>query len=206
MCTQKKWRKKLFILPLCFLLFTACNQNEPKKTDEPVTVNDNGGKNPQSDNVTLSGTLDTLYVDVAEFNKLPKKHRLMLSFTYRAMDTLTLFGWSSKKNDCESEDPPGTAPDIKLKIWRNGKQIIQPPIYFGNVFIHRDSIEKIKKVYDETNPKFKYVVFAPSIKSQHILYTIFVTNSGPSLLTGGATNNELEPTGVSANPSPPAGN
>lgn len=205
MCTQKKWQKKLFILPLCLLLFTACNQNEPPKNNEPSDANVEGGDSPAPALVSFTGTLDTLYVDTAAFNDLPNGRKVMFSFVYLSQDTLTLHGWTST-NSCNSNDSINKKPDIQLSVWRKGTIPIKPTLYFGNVFINNQDIKNIKDKYEATVPKSKYVVFAPRVEYGHILYRIYVTNDPTKPLTGGAVTFNLEDTGYDANPSPPRGN
>jgi hypothetical protein len=201
MCTQKKWWRKLFILPLCFLLFTACNQNEPKKTDEPVTTKDDVEKNPEPDNVTFKGTLDRLYVDTSAFNKLEDGKRVMFCHSYRpAENLLTLAGWITKGNKGAPDSLP---PDISLLRWRTDTISIEQNLYLGNVFLDKNDIKKIKDAY-EKRPKYKYVVFVPEIADQHIKYKIYVSNDPPS--TNVPSPSPLNDTGLYANPSPPREN
>lgn len=201
MCTQKKWRRKLFILPLCFLLFTACNQNEPKNTDEPVTTKDDVGKNPEPNNVTLKGTLDLLYVDSADFEKLVDDKRVMFCHTYQsANNLLTLAGWITKGN---MGAPDSLPPDIKLLRWKTGTISIEQNLYMGNVYIDKKQIKVIRDALRKA-PTYKYVVFEPQIISEHIAYKIYVSNNPPS--AAGPSPTPLVDTGVEANPSPPREN
>jgi hypothetical protein len=201
MCTQKKWCRQLFILPLCFLLFTACNQDEPKKTDEPSDAEVEGGNSPAPALVAMSGTLDILYVDTSAFNKLEDGKRVLFCHAYRPADKLlTLDGWITKGNPSA---PINLPPDVKLLRWTTGTLTIDQNLYIGNVFIEKKDIKTIKDAYNKL-PKYKYVVFEPYIASEHIVYKIHVSNDPPSPAVPSPT--PFVDTGVEANPSPPRDN
>jgi hypothetical protein len=206
MCTQKKWLRQLLILPLCFLFFTACNQNETKKTDESVTTKNDAGKNPQPDNVTFNGTLDLLYVDADSIITLEKEKRVMFCHSYRpAENLLTLDGWITKGNPSA---PINLPPDVKLLKWKTGTLSIEQNLYIGNVFINKDDITTIIKAINKA-PTYKYVVFEPYLESKHIVYKIHVANDPPSPAVPSPAvppPTSLVDTGVKANPSPPRDN
>lgn len=193
---------QLFMLPLFFLVLIACNQGNPNTGTDPSDSKNEGGGGPAPTAVTMAGTLDTLYIDTADFNKLPNGKKVMFSFAFRTPDLLTLHGWISNGN-CNSNDSINKAPDVKLLKWRTGSLSINQNIYLGNVFIDQQDIKKIKDFYNAATTKSKYVVFAPRIDAEHIVYKIFVTNDAPKPLTLGPSPSFLNDTNLDANPSPP---
>jgi hypothetical protein len=202
MDTRKTMRMLYFILPLYFLLLFACNGNQPKP-DEPADDNIVTKTGPAPAAVVMSGTLDTLYVASTEFNKMENGKRVLFCFAYRPSESLlTLDGWITKGN---TGAPINLPPDIKLLKYRTGTLSVNQNLYLGNVFLDKDDIKKIKDAYEKP-PKYLYVVFAPRIESEHVIYRIYVSNDSPGLLTGGPGASTLTDTGLDANPSPPKDN
>ncbi len=183
------------------LLVASCNSGkEEKNSAENVTTESSNSTTDvevKQTMTTLSGTLDTLYIESIVFKNLPKSS-LVFSFAFRTKDTLTLYGWSCKNNvvgKCTGFD---TNPNIKLIKYGKSGIAFGPAVNFGNVTLLKDEIRDIKT---KLGTAFKYVVFVPNLNQGFVHYSIFVTNDNlaqEKLLA-------LDPTGIEANPSPPKG-
>ena len=154
----------------------------------------------------LTGSLDYLWVTMKKFeDSVDNGKKLVLSFTFRDPDILTLYGWSCKNNNCTDNFGAGYDHDITFEKGRPSGQNYGPNIIFGNVVIFRKFIETIKNKRDPQGNKYAYVVFEPHPYLDYINYKVYVTNDDPR---PGAFNSgfTLEDTGVETNPSPPKNN
>ena len=136
--------------------------------------------------------LDTLKVDRAAFDALPSG-KLVFSFVFGANDTLTMHGWSlhggSKNYD--------SLPNIKLVKKAASLVPYGNGTYFGNVILATSDVNSIKHLLNSNNAQ--WVLFAPKLQGNNIVYTIFVAKNGPGTLI----ETKAIATGIDANPSPP---
>ena len=189
----KSNRFSLFILFNLFLV-TACNNNggNEKKTDEKSAADTSKIVSQINQPALISGILDTLWTDSLSFANLPKK-KIVFSFTFRKLDTLTLHGWAAEKDSIFT-----TSPDIKLIKGHASTLNYGNDMYFGNVILKKGHLALIKNKLDQQ--KAKFVLFAPQIiNGSHIGYKIFLSKEDPGLVK----EYIRIPTGVDANPSPP---
>ncbi len=177
-----------YLLYAFILLFIAsCNGNEDTKKNTATPV----AATPQQTASLNPGTLDTLYIERQAFDTLGNGAKLVFSFTFKAVDTLTLHGWLVKGPNFDS------LPNLKLKNWHTSSYSYGVGIYFGNVVLRNQEIVKIKS---SLNSNSNYVLFAPYLLGNNIMYRIYVSDKlhGPKdqILV-------ISPTGADANPSPP---
>jgi hypothetical protein len=140
----------------------------------------------------ITGALDTLWTDSLSFASLPKK-KIVFSFTFRQLDTLTLHGWAAEKDSIFT-----TYPDIKLIKGHASALNYGNDMYFANVILKKGSVAQIKSALIQQ--KAKFVLFAPQIiNSNHIGYKVFLSKEHPGIVKVFVAI----PTGIDANPSPP---
>ncbi len=186
----------LFFFTLLFLL-ASCKRNDPPLVDSidgmgtakkmAMKVDDNDAK-------TLSGNLDTLWINASTFAALNPK------ITFRFYDTLnsfTLHGWLGNSNSNKNKYP-----DVRLSIGR--KSIIQfgSGCYFGNLVMDAQNLKKVQKLVKANSAL--YVLFAPqdpAANGGQVVYNIFLTNDDPKSPTFFSIS--LISTGEFTNPSPP---
>lgn len=148
--------------------------------------------------ITLSGTLDTLWVEAAKFKTLANA-RLVLSFAVAGPDTLTLYGWSCKNSGGSCTGEFNTDPDLKLEKGRASDVDYGPIVFWENLILHK---KEVKDIQDKIGTAFSYVLFAPENKNGHIRYSIILTGKDPKDINATSTFAD-EDTGFDANPSPP---
>lgn len=187
----------LFYFAVLFLA-ASCNEGtETKKSSEnnnkdmsTTTIE----KEEKKTTTSISGTLDTLYIDAATFKNLPKSS-LVFSFSFLTDGTQTLIGWSCKnpKGKCTGFD---TNPNVKLMKYGNTGKAYGPEINFGNVVLTK---KEVKDIIAKLGSKYNYLVFIPEIKNGFINYSVQMTNDKTAIVAG------FEDTMIDANPSPPKG-
>jgi hypothetical protein len=197
MATYFTSNRFLLFISVGVFLIMACNN----KTDEKATqTTDTASTAANTSQVTpplraglAGGPLDTLFVDSASFAKLAFK-KLVLVFTFRSNDTLTLHGWSA-----DHDINFGTDPDIELQKHSASAVNYGPDMYFGNVILQKQGI---KRVQDSLEKRHAHaVLFAPRlVGTTHIGYDIFISDGSPFRGEKVAT---VTGTGVGMNPSPP---
>ena len=180
-------RVPYLVYAFVLLFITSCNGNEDTKKNTAPPMATTPGQT-----ASLSpGKLDTLYVERQAFDTLGNGAKLVFSFTFKAADTLTLHGWLVKGPNFDS------LPNLKLKNWHASTYSYGTGTYFGNVVLRNQEIVKIKS---SLNSNSNYVLFAPFLLGNNIMYKIFVSDKlyGPKdqILV-------ISPTGADANPSPP---
>ena len=197
MATYFKSSRFLLFISIGFFLIIACNN----KTDEKATqTTDTASTASNTSQVTrplsaglTGGPLDTLVVDSASFAKLAFK-KLVLVFTFRSNDTLTLHGWSAD-NDINF----GTDPDIELQKYTASTVNYGPDMYFGNVILQKQGLKSVQNLLETRHAHA--VLFAPKlVGTTHIGYDIFTSEESPVRGEKVAT---VTGTGVGMNPSPP---
>ncbi|MEP7372208.1 MAG: hypothetical protein ABI675_02395 [Chitinophagaceae bacterium] len=184
---------------LFILFFTAaCNNGaDEKKADEKSATDATEKKSADELNphqqVLTTGSLDTLWVDSLSFTQLPDSQKVVFVYTFLPQDTLTLHGWSAKKDSVF-----GPNPDIKLLKGHAGTLTYGNGLYFGNVVLKKNAVKNIQKALKGNHAK--YVLFAPQmVDATHIGYTIFLSIEHPAI----AKEFAVIATGAAANPSPP---
>ena len=195
--------KKIFLLNepvLCFmalvLLLTSCNRNDssPAKADELDIVKKMAMKGENKEELKLSGSLDTLWIEASAFASLNPK--LTFRF-YVTSDAFTLHGWIGNSNSYNNRPP-----DVRLSVGRESTVQFGSGSYFGNLVLNAQSLNKIQKLIRDTHAV--YLLFAPqdpAANGGQVVYNIFLTNEDPKAPTFFSIN--LVPTGEFTNPSPP---
>src|SRR5215469_14243435 len=155
----------LFVL-LIALLMTACNTGKNENNADKKDTTAMSQSNLPTAGLT-GGALDTLYVDSASFAKLPNK-KIVFAVTFRSNDTLTFHGWAADKDSIF-----GTDPDIKLKKYKASTINYTTDMYFGNVVLKANAVNKIQAQLKSQNAHT--VIFAPKlVDGTHIGYDIYV--------------------------------
>ncbi|MEO6453980.1 MAG: hypothetical protein ABIN97_07915 [Ginsengibacter sp.] len=193
----------LFFFAIVSLTF-SCNNTNSDTTTAETTSTDTVGKNASEayaaaspETRTISGVLDTLWIDVSTFMALKKK--IAFRFYVGGSDTLTMHGWSSDDNIYKD------TPDVKLIKGKSSGLNFGAGNYLGNLILRRgiDGIRRIKDSIAATSSR--YVLFAPQdpkMNNGQIFYKIFLTKDDPHIIP---LNTALKatPTGINLNPSPP---
>ena len=182
------------------ILMAACNNGGSDKNNADKIVTDsNNTPSPTQAVVTQAalippgGKLDTLWVDSLSFTKLPDG-KMVFSFTFGQLDTLTLHGWDAKGLLQHNYD---SIPDIRLKKGKPSELTYGPGTYFGNIILD-GAIASIKKSLKKNHSQ--YVLFAPKKIGEHISYEILISKEDPNAFVKIFA---AMPTGITANPSPP---
>jgi hypothetical protein len=185
---------KHLLFLLVFFYLAACNQESDKQKEQPTVSSSDTIKNKagEPEVMTIAGKLDTLWVSMAQFDALPDK-KVVFLFTFGERDTLTMHGWTLKRNGGDEYDDP---PNIKLLKGKAGPYSYGPGTYFGNLVL--TDINKIKKQLGAGGAS--YVLFAPEKDGQHVRYKVFGSREDPTLADKILA---LIPTSGEANPSPP---
>ena len=181
----------LFAL-LIVSLITACKNSTNEKNSETKDTTSVSQSNLPTAGLT-GGALDTLVVDSASFAKLPNK-KIVFAVTFRSNDTLTFHGWAADKDSIF-----GINPDIKLKEYSASTINYSIGMYFGNVVLKANAVNKIQSLLKTQNAHT--VVFAPKlVNGDHIGYDIYISQEDLTI-TGKILS--ITSTGVDASPSPP---
>ena len=192
----KKYSLVFFIIPI---FMASCNDNGSEKKADETIIADTSTKDaappPAPKAAVITGTLDNLWVEAADFKNL-KTGKLVFSFVFRTNDTLTLYGWICKGGlVCAGNYDP--YPAIKLKKATPTNVKYGPEVIFGNMILKNAEVNKIQ---NKIGAKYAYVVFVPENDGEFIKYTIYVSNDDPASVVKTLA---LDSTGVIANPSPP---
>ncbi len=178
---------QLFIVIAVFSI-VSCNDDANKKSTDDATA----PVAPAAPMIT--GTLDHLLVDTAEFRNLDQKQNVVFSFTFGELDTVTLHGWSFKGSGAAFD----TFPNIKLLKGAPSSFSYGPGVYFRNVVLDKKDVEKIINLF-RTTKKVHYVLFAPEVSPiGGISYNIFLSDSSHSVFVKATAAAD-----AIANPSPP---
>jgi len=191
-------RSYLLFFFFAVLFIVSCNndKDDKKANDKPVADTTAAATNTQAQEpkaALISGTLDVLSTKGETFEKLPAG-KLVFSFTFTQADKLTIHGWRDKI--VGGIDPK--VPVIKLDNGKPSGINYGPDMYFGNIILENDDINKIQRLIKKNNSL--YVYFIPEITEvRHIKYKIFIGDVDPLKLI---KVNAID-TGTEANPSPP---
>lgn len=187
-----------------FLLIFGCAGND-KKDDGGTTSSTTATTNTAATDavpasttqkgIAVAGTLNNLWVEASKFKGLPSNKKLVLSFTFRDPDILTLYGWACQNNNCTA--PFLNDPSIKFENGRATNAQYGPNVIFGNVII---DARGMKTIQDKLGTKYTYVVLVPDNDKEYIKYKVFVTTDDPTKFTDAVNG---EDTGIELNPSPP---
>jgi len=140
-----------------------------------------------------SGYLDTLWTDSENFDTL-KIRRLVFSFVFGQLDTLTLHGWLETQNPNKQFD---TDPNVQLKKGGATQFMYGPGTYFGNEVLAQSDLKHVQIIL--RSEKALFVLFVPTKIGNNIYYEIFVSKTMPFAPDKKFTT----PTGSGTNPSPP---
>ena len=182
------------MLVLC-LLMGSCNQGGNENTPTPSSSDTAVKVTPVSQPEPLiTDKLDTLWIYADSVNKTPKK-KMIFSFRFAPMDTITIHGWTFKGGI--GRDYSDSA-NLKLLKGLPTSISYNTGTYFGDLVLTEQQIKDIKQVI--ANHASQYVLFVPSITRGFLNYEVFVSNDDP--LAAGKTKLATS-TGAITNPSPP---
>ena len=125
----------------------------------------------------LNDTLYTLWVETSKFNIL-RRGKAVFNFTINADNLITLCSWDAKDNSGNKFD---INPIDTLKTGMPTGFKIVPGVFFGNLFIDKNDINRI--IQDAGSNK--YLIFYPRfyIDAKHLVYEIGWTNDDPRTTT-----------------------
>jgi hypothetical protein len=141
----------------------------------------------------ISGKLDVLWIDSVGFDTLPNR-KLVFSFTFGKLDTLTIHGWAVKRGiGRDFYDKP----IIRLLKGPPSKWDYGPGTYFGNLVLTKKDVKLIRKALRKGG---KSVAFLPKKEGEHVRYEIGISSDAPPLAE---KIDAIVATNAIANPSPP---
>lgn len=185
---------RIFLLMIVISII-SCNSAVSDKT----TPTKDSTANNSTSNVTnsITGTLDTLWVDSLQFVNL-KNNKIVFSFLVGKANNIILSGWNAKGLICKNSYDSTPALTLSQGNVASGVNF-GSGTYFGNVLL--TDINKIQKSLKK-EPLAPYVLFAPSISSGHITYKILFGQELQSINNTKKSFAVTDP-GFDANPTPP---
>lgn len=180
---------------LIIFIIAACNNAE--NTSPPPDSSSTAAPAGLQAAASISGTLDTLFVDSATFVRLPAG-KIVFQFYSGAPDTLTLHGWKAKGLSGTDFDQE---PVIKLTKGKKSTISFGQATYFGDLVLKNGEINDVTRALRRNNARF--VLFVPQMMGKHISYALYVSTDDPS--TAEFVRAPVPVEGVIANPSPPKG-
>ena len=184
---------KIYVHFFIALITFGCNNGAGTSTATSTLAQNSSNTTKKTDSLaapkSFSGKLDTLYVEVGDFDRLDEDAEFIFHF---ATDTITVHGWNNKGG----KKPFNDTPDVKFLKYQQSNLFYGPETYFGNM-----GLRKIKDLKTQIRElKATQVMFVPKKDSNyHMFYNVVLLKQ--DLLV--PTKRTISTTNFNTNPSPP---